>query len=100
MFVLNLAHFFTRLYGEGSRAANSILTYIWTPSSRSYIVFALELCVYYTDILHVVFTSLEQQNLISLLVVFNAHIDIISLTVDSVLDYIYITNSSFNDWRI
>ena len=41
MFVLNLAHFFTRLYGEGSRAANSKLTYIWTPSSRSYIVFAL-----------------------------------------------------------
>ena len=60
----------------------------------------LELCVYYTDILHVVFMSLEQQNLISLLVVFNAHIDIISLTVDSVLDYIYIINSSFNDWRI
>ena len=41
MFVLNLAHFFTRLYGEGSRAANSKLTFIWTPSSRSYIVFAL-----------------------------------------------------------
>ena len=41
MFVLNLAHFFTRLCGEGSRAANSKLTYIWTLSSRSYIVFAL-----------------------------------------------------------
>ena len=41
MFVLNLAHFFTRLYREGGRAANSKLTYIWTPSSRSYIVFAL-----------------------------------------------------------
>ena len=57
------------------------------------------MCVLYRHTA-VVFKSLEQQNLISLLVVFNAHIDIISLTVDSVLDYIYIINSSFNDWRI
>ena len=38
---LKLPHFFTRQYGEGKRAAISKSTYIWTPSSRSYIVFAL-----------------------------------------------------------
>ena len=37
-----LPRFFTRLYVEGKRAAISKLTYTWTPSSRSYIVFALE----------------------------------------------------------
>ena len=41
MFVMKLARFFTRLYDEGKRAAISKLTYIWTPSSRSDIVFAL-----------------------------------------------------------
>ena len=41
MFVLKLVRFFTRLYGEGKRAAISKSTYIWTLSSRSYIVFAL-----------------------------------------------------------
>ena len=36
-----IAAFFIRLNGEGKRAAISKLTFIWTPSSRSYIVFAL-----------------------------------------------------------
>ena len=35
------AVFHSRLYGEGKRPAISKLTYIWSPSSRSYIVFAL-----------------------------------------------------------
>ena len=43
MFVLKLPLFFPRLYGEGKRAAISKLTYIWTPSSGSYIIFALVL---------------------------------------------------------
>ena len=42
MFVLKLPRFFTRLYSEGKRAAISKLKYIRTPSSRSYIVFALD----------------------------------------------------------
>ena len=37
MFVLNLAHFFTRLYGEGSRAANSKLTYVHLNSVESFL---------------------------------------------------------------
>ena len=41
MFVLKLPRFFTRLYGEEKRATISKLIYISTPSSRSYIVFAL-----------------------------------------------------------
>ena len=41
MFVLKLPPFFTQLYGDGKRAAISKLTYIWTQSSRSYIVFVL-----------------------------------------------------------
>ena len=41
MFVLKLPLFFTQLYGEEKRAAISKLTYIGTPSSCSYIVFAL-----------------------------------------------------------
>ena len=41
MFVSKLACIFTRLFGEGKRAAISKSTYIWSPSSRSYIVFAL-----------------------------------------------------------
>ena len=42
MLVLKLSHFFTRLYGKGNWAGISKLTYIRTPSSRSYIVLALE----------------------------------------------------------
>ena len=42
MFVLKLPPFLTRLYGEGKRAAISKLTYIWTPSCHSYIVFSLD----------------------------------------------------------
>ena len=41
MFVSKLARFFTWRYGEGEKAAISKSTYIWTPSSCSYIVFAL-----------------------------------------------------------
>ena len=41
MFVLKLPPFFTGLNGERKRAAISKLTFIWTLSSRSYIVFAL-----------------------------------------------------------
>ena len=41
MFVLKLPPFFTRLNSEGKRAAILKSTLIWTPSSRSYIVFAL-----------------------------------------------------------
>ena len=41
MFILKLPPFFTWLNGEGKRAAISKLTFIWTSSSRSYIVFAL-----------------------------------------------------------
>ena len=41
MFDLKLPRFFTRLYGEWNRAAISRSTYIWTPSSRTYIVFAV-----------------------------------------------------------
>ena len=43
MFVLKLPPFFTGLNGERKRAAISKLTFIWTLSSRSYIVFALEI---------------------------------------------------------
>ena len=45
MFVLKLPRFFTRLYGDYTvekRAVFTRLTYIWTSSSRSYIVFALK----------------------------------------------------------
>ena len=42
MIVSKLARFFTWLYGEGKKAAISKSTYIWTPSSRSYIVFDLK----------------------------------------------------------
>ena len=41
-----MPHFFTRLYFERKRAAISKLTYIWTPSSRSYIVFALGISIF------------------------------------------------------
>ena len=47
MFVLKLPRFFTRLYSGEKRAAISKLTYIWTPSSRSYIVFTLVRCFSY-----------------------------------------------------
>ena len=43
MFVLKLPRFFTRLYGEQKSAAISNLKYIWTSSSRSYKVLALEI---------------------------------------------------------
>ena len=42
MFVLKLPRFFTRLYGKRNSAAISKLTYIWTPSSRSCIILALD----------------------------------------------------------
>ena len=41
MFILKLPRFFTRLYDEEKRAAIKKITYIQTPLSRSYIVFAL-----------------------------------------------------------
>ena len=50
MFVLKLLSFFTRLYGEGKRAAISKLTYLWNPSSRSYIIFAIVLTVDATNV--------------------------------------------------
>ena len=43
MSVLKLPLFFTRLCGEGKRAAISKLTYIWTSLSRSYIALALSI---------------------------------------------------------
>ena len=57
MFVLKLPPFFTRLNGEGKMAAISKLTLIWTPSSRSYIVFAL--------VISIMWTLLKLKNLLS-----------------------------------
>ena len=54
MFVLKLPRFFTRLFGEGKKAAISKLTYIWTPSSRSYIVFALNILTNFENVNQVI----------------------------------------------
>ena len=43
---LNLPHFFTRLYGQWKRAANSKLICLWTKWCRSYFVFTLAVLQY------------------------------------------------------
>ena len=48
------AALFHRLYGEGKKAAISKLTYIWTPSSRSYIVFALNILTNFENVNQVI----------------------------------------------
>ena len=52
MFGLKLPLVYIRLYGEGKRAVISNLKYIRTPSSRSYIVFALDVNFVHVKLSH------------------------------------------------